>query len=481
MSRVLLVNPPFYRLLGSHYNANSLGIAYIASYLNKRGHDTWLYNADYLSDYKYIKLKKIFSNFGNYKDYFKDTDNQIWHEVKDQILKFNPDWVGYTSYTANISAIKIISDKVKKANPSIKQVVGGVHATLDSDILDTLTSIDYSVQREGEEAFLALVENKNPQHIPGVVSRDKGSLLFKTGIAPVIKDIDALPLPQRDKFWGIPREEWKKVDVSYVNTIRGCPYKCTYCASPFHWDRKTTRLRSPESVLEEMHHLKNNYYVPTNFDYAASANIEEKDQLKIEDNTIVYFVDDVFTVHKKRVKKMLRMMIKDNLKMRWKCEARADHLDDEICELMAEAGCERVKIGFESGSNRILSEVKKLETREEMMKGAEMLKRAGVPFSAYFMAGFPGETDDDLKETIDFAKKIDADYYSLSVLAPYYGTELYDQLMKNGHELDQQPWEYFFHQSPKPMVNDKLSTKVLSEYLALAELNSKNKKKRGYV
>ena len=86
MSRVLLVNPPFYRLLGSHYNANSLGIAYIASYLNKRGHDTWLYNADYLSDYKYIKLKKIFSNFSNYKDYFKDTDNEIWHEVKDQIL-----------------------------------------------------------------------------------------------------------------------------------------------------------------------------------------------------------------------------------------------------------------------------------------------------------------------------------------------------------------------------------------------------------
>ena len=225
-----------------------------------------------------------------------------------------------------------------------------------------------------------------------------------------------------------------------------------------------------------MHLLKNNYYVPTKFDYSASANIEEKDQLKIEDNTIVYFVDDVFTVKKKRVKEMLRMMIKDNLKMRWKCEARADHLDDEICELMAEAGCERVKIGFESGSNRILSEVKKLETREEMMKGANMLKKAGVPFSVYFMAGFPGETDDDLKETIDFAKKIDADYYSLSVLAPYYGTELYNQLMENGHELDQQPWEYFFHQSPKPMVNDKLSTKVLSEYLSLAELNTKNKK-----
>ena len=167
-------------------------------------------------------------------------------------------------------------------------------------------------------------------------------------------------------------------------------------------------------------------------------------------------------------------MINQNLGMKWKCEARADHLDDEICELMAEAGCERVKIGFESGSNRILSQVKKLETKEEMLKGAEMLKKAGVPFSAYFMTGFP-------RETIDFAKKLEADYYSLSVLAPYYGTELYDQLIKNGYELDQQPWEYFFHQSPKPMVNDKISIKMLQEYLSLNDLNKKNKKRRGYV
>ena len=480
MAKVLLVNPPFYRLLGSHYNANSLGIAYIASYLNKRGHDAWLYNADYVSDKNYGNLKKLFQNFTNYKNYFKDLDNPLWHEVKDKILLFKPDWVGYTSYTANISAIKIISDKVREANPNIKQVIGGVHATLDKKILNTLTSIDYSIQREGEEAMTALVENKDPKTIPGVISRGKESLI-DNGIAPVIKDIDNLPMPERNKFWGISKDERKNVDVSYINTIRGCPYKCTYCASPFHWDRKTTRLRSPESVIEEMKLLKEKYWEATKFDYSASANISEKDSLKIEDNTIVYFVDDVFTVHKKRVKKLLRMMIDQELGMKWKCEARADHLDDEICELMVEAGCERVKIGFESGSNRILSQVKKLETREEMLKGAAMLKKAGVPFSGYFMAGFPGETDDDVKQTIDFAKQVEADYYSLSVLAPYYGTELYDQLMANGHALDQQPWEYFFHQSPKLMVNNKISTKVLQDFLALNDLNKKSQKKRGYI
>ena len=479
MAKVLLVNPPFYRLLGSHYNANSLGIAYIASYLNKRGHDAWLYNADYVSDKNYGNLKKLFQNFTNYQNYFKDLDNALWNEVKDKILSFKPEWVGYTSYTANISAIKIISEKVRAVDPHIKQVVGGVHATLDKNLLNTLKSIDFSIQREGEEAFTALVENKDPKTIPGVISRGKDKLI-NTGIAPVIQNIDNLPLPEKEKFWGIPESERQNVDVSYICTIRGCPYKCTYCASPFHWDRKTTRLRSPESVIEEMKNLKEKYWQGTKYDFSASANITDKESLKIEDNTLVYFVDDVFTVNKKRVKKLLRMMIDQKLGMRWKCEARADHLDDEICELMAEAGCERVKIGFESGSNRILSQVKKLETREEMLEGAAMLKKAKVPFSAYFMAGFPGETDDDVRETIDFAKKVEADYYSLSVLAPYYGTELYDQLIANGHELDQQPWEYFFHQSPKPMVNDKISQKVLKEYLSLNELNKKNKKK-GYI
>ena len=480
MAKILLVNPPFYRLLGSHYNANSLGIAYIASYLNKKGHDAWLYNADFVSDKNYKNLQKLFQNFSSYKQYFKEPDNALWNEVKDKILSFNSEWVGYTAYTANISAIKIISEKIRKANPYIKQFIGGVHATLDKNLLNTLTSVDFSIQREGEEATLALVENKDPKSIPGVISR-KNNTLIQNGLSPIIKDVDNLPFPERRKFWGIPGNEIKNVDVSYINTIRGCPYKCTYCASPFHWDRKTTRLRSPESVIDEMKHLKENYWHATKYDYSASANISDKDSLKIEDNTIVYFVDDVFTVHKKRVKKLLKMMINQKLGMKWKCEARADHLDDEICELMAEAGCERVKIGFESGSDRILKQVKKLETREEMLKGAEMLKKAGVPFSAYFMTGFPGETDNDVRQTINFAKEIEADYYSLSVLAPYYGTELYDQLMENGHALDQQPWEYFFHQSPKLMVNDKISKKMLSEYLALSELNKKNKKTLGYI
>ncbi len=147
MSKVLLVNPPFYRLLNSHYNANSLGIAYIASYLNSRGHNAWLYNADFLNSKIFLNQKNVFKEFADYKKFFQDDNNELWEETVDKIIAFEPEWVGYTSYTANISAIDIISKKLKSLQPTVKQVIGGVHATLDPEILNKLSSIDYSIQR----------------------------------------------------------------------------------------------------------------------------------------------------------------------------------------------------------------------------------------------------------------------------------------------------------------------------------------------
>ena len=96
--------------------------------------------------------------------------------------------------------------------------------------------------------MLKLVNGENPSSIIGITYKNSKGEIINNGIAPIIKNIDKLPFPERDKFYGINDNE-KKIDVSYINTIRGCPYKCTYCASPFHQDRRTTRLRSPESVI----------------------------------------------------------------------------------------------------------------------------------------------------------------------------------------------------------------------------------------
>ena len=478
MAKILLVNPPFYRLLNSHYNANSLGIAYVASYLNSQGHDAWLYNADFLNSKAFLKQNNIFEGFDSYKKIFQNDKHELWEEVVEKIIEFEPDWVGYTSYTANITAIDIISKKLKHKRPGVKQVIGGVHATLDHEILNKIQSIDYSIQREGEHAMCDLVDGKEPKNITGVVSRGENGLIYNFD-ADVIKNVDNLPLPEREKFWGLSDDEKLMVDVSYICSIRGCPYRCNYCASPAHWKRNKTQYRSPKSIIEEMKHVKSNYWnMKKEYDFSASSNTKAKNELIIEDNSTIYFVDDIFTVHPERIKQILRMMIDEKLGMEWKCEARTDHLDEEICQLMKKAGCVRVKLGFESGSDRILKMIEKDETTDDMRNGAKLLRDADVPYTGYFMAGFPGETDDDLRQTIEFAKEIKADYYSLSILAPYYGTKMYYDMIEVGFELDKKPWEYFFHQTGDLMVNNQISTEVLKEYLSLNDLNSIRK---GYI
>ena len=465
-------------MLGSRYNANSLGIAYVAAVLNQNGHDAWLYNSDYLNERHFINLKKLFSKFDDYKKYFEDEEHELWNEVTANILEFKPDWIGFTAYTAGLTAIKILSKKVKALAPHIKQVIGGPHATMDSEILNKIPTLDYAVKREGEFAMLRLVNGEDPKIVPGVMSRNVLGMINDNGDHPPIKPIDQLPFPERDKFWKIPEEDRKFVDVSYVVTIRGCPYRCNYCASPEHWKRDKTQYRSPENVLLELKHLKEKYWMQVKeYDYSQSNNIDKKDKLLVKDNAIVYFVDDVFTIKKDRVKKILRGMVEQNLEMPFKAELRTDHLDEEVCRLLKAAGCVRAKVGIESGSPRIIKQIQKDETREEMLEGCKMLKAAGVPFTIYLMTGFPGETDEDLDMTIDFAKSVEADYYSLGVLSPYFGTQIYKQLVAEGFPLDKTPDHYFYHSSPTLMVNDTISQAKLQEYLSLNDLN----KGRGYI
>ena len=114
MTKVLLVNPPFYRLLNSHYNANSLGIAYVASYLNSRGYNAWLYNADFLNMNSYLKQKNIFEGFDGYKKIFQDENHEIWEEVVNKIIELHQSSKG--DYSNTIWSILVLQNWLKKRN-----------------------------------------------------------------------------------------------------------------------------------------------------------------------------------------------------------------------------------------------------------------------------------------------------------------------------------------------------------------------------
>lgn len=478
MAKILLINPPFYRLLGSRYNAAQLGIGYICSYLNSKGHDAWTYNADFVSEVRYKNIQGLVDGFVDYKDYLENPHKYgIWDEVVDKIAEFNPDWVGWFCYTASVPAIRILSNKLKEKMPNTKQVVGGPHSSMDKDLLARLPGVDLAVSREGEECMLRLVEGEDPRKIKGVTSRN-GKDLIATGSADLL-DRSSLPFPEREKFWGLTEEEKLTVDVSYVIRTISCPYACLYCASPFAWGRKT-QTRSNQSIIDEVKLIKSKYMKRNNnLDYAASGNVAKKSDLVVKSNEVVYFVDDIFPIRRKEFLELMESFVSEKLDINWKCEVRADLLDEEILTKMKEAGCKMVKIGFESASDKVLKSVNKKETKEDYLKCADLLQKVGIKCGAYMMLGFPGETDADVDETIEFSKLLHSkgvvQYFSLSLLSPYFGTPIYNSLVESGLSglTNDNSWHIFYHQAGELLANGGLISKAkIQEFLDLSKLNS---------
>jgi anaerobic magnesium-protoporphyrin IX monomethyl ester cyclase len=392
--------------MGSHFNGLHLGIAYITSFLRSHGHNAVLYNADYFPDSTYINQVELLNNTSMYKSILNDLDHPIWREIKEKIIKFNPDLIGITMLTANYKAVKIITDMAESLG--IRTVIGGVHPTLTNSFKD----FDYIIQGEGEYALLDFINGKHHKR-------------------SFIQNLDSLPFPEREHLLD-------NYDTGYISTGRGCPYSCGYCASPLIWDRKM-RFRSVKNVLEELKNLKGT----------------------------IHFIDDTFTILPERTKEICEGMI--GLNLEWICDTRIDCIDKDILDLMKRAGCVRIKIGIESGSERILKMIHKNITKEQVRKGVRLIKESGIPLTTYFMAGFPTETNDDLKQTISFAKELKADYYSLGVVAPYYGTEIWDIALKSGQKLDKAHWEYFYHQSNEMILNDKIDPNLVREFFKLNE------------
>lgn len=440
VKRILLIAPPFYRLMGSHYNGLNLGIAYIAAFLKKHGQEVIVYNADYRDDTRYANQKELFDNTAMYKSILDDKGHPIWQEIKDKIAAFAPELVGINMMTANFTAARNIAMIVKSIEANIKIVVGGAHPTLDPEGTLTVNEFDYVVRGEGEITLLELVEGREPQKILGLSFR-RGKLLIHNKRRPFIKDLDILPFPERNSFLN----DTSNLELGYVATGRGCPFACAYCASPQLWQR-TLRLRSVPNVMAELGYLKANYGAK-----------------------MIHFIDDTFTASMSRTTELCQQIIAQKLGIQWVCDTRIDRIDEELLSLMKQAGCARVKIGVESGSDQILKKINKAITTEKVRQAVRLIKKCGIPLTVYFMTGFPGETDEDLRKTIDFARELNADYYSLSVLAPYYGTEIWKMAEKSGKKLDKEHWEYFYHQSQEMILNNNISPELINEFFSLNE------------
>jgi len=443
--RILFVTPPFYRFLGSRNNWINLGIHYVASVLNQKGYNVHVYNADTNPNIKEPSLEMIFENSETFQDSVQTPDHFIWKDIALVIKAYNPDLLGLSLTLGNTRYItnKII-EIAKAINPNIEVIVGGPHATLAPDkTLSENKYIDYLIRHEGEYSILEFVEGKDVSQIRGL-SYKKNGFTFHNPSRPLIENLDTLPFPDYslELFPTNASENFKPIVTS-----RGCSFNCSYCASPILWQRHV-RFRSVDNVLAEIIYRHDRYGVHE-----------------------LYFSDDNFNLNKTYTQALCQLIIKSNIDITWLCEVKFDLLDEKTLTLMKDAGCKRIKLGVESGSNRILKLLNKNTTVNQVRKAVRMIKKVGMPFTVYVMIGTPTETKKEILTTLKLCKELDPDWVSLSVVLAEYGTELYNMVQEMG--LLPQDDKILFHQSFKSPLNKNVTRDMVYKFLELNEQHSR--------
>jgi len=214
------------------------------------------------------------------------------------------------------------------------------------------------------------------------------------------QDLDSLPWPQRDNL--VFDEQLHPVLYESLITLRGCPYKCIYCAIPNSSDRKT-RYRSVENICDEIEHLRNTYGTKR-----------------------LMFYDSVFTLNRKRTVALIDALIRRDLQLPFSCQTRADRVSPELLDKLVEGGCDCIYFGIESGDMGSLKKLRKPMQLETIRNAIRHTKERGIRANGFFMIGFPWESFAQAQATVDFALEIGLDMVSLFSATPLPGTELWD-------------------------------------------------------
>ena len=292
---------------------------------------------------------------------------------------------------------------IKAKYPDSIVIMGGIHPTvLPEEALDT-GFVDIVVRAEGEETLNLLYEvikkERDYTAIPGISFKKKDNIVHNPP-ARLFPDLDLLPLFPYYLF----EEQLDKYNFGFISSSRGCPHNCIFCSQRFISGRKY-RYVSPERVTEEIDLLINKY-----------------------NQKSIVFVDDDFTINKKRIEKLCVLMHKKKFykKAKFHCQARGDSVDIETFEYLRMAGFRFIDFGIETASERLMNLINKDETVEDNIKAVRLAKKFGFRVSATFIFGLPTETDEERWQAYTLAKKLDLDYARFNNATPYPGTRLFE-------------------------------------------------------
>src|SRR3989338_4279536 len=434
--KILLINPSLLQATTGQYEEElekergvypPLGLAYIAAVLERADHSVKIIDCDVEENYE----EKILSL------------TQEWQ----------PQLVGFYAMTWSFKLAKNLADKIKAIDPKIITVLGGPNATSMPILSLKLGNFDFAVISEGELTIIELtdkLEGKNNldlDQIKGLAFK-KDSEIIITPPRPLIENLDSLPFPARHL---LPMEKYfdvfsRQKHFATIIATRGCPFNCTFC------DRKNRmgklwRVRSPKNIADEIADIKAKYGI--------------REFMFFDDNLIVdkNWAYELFD----RLKK---------LDIIWECRERVDLVNEEVLRKMKEAGCYRIRFGFEAGDNQVLKTLKKGITVEQSLASAKACKKVGIEIYGYYMIGAPGETKETIQKTIDLALKINPAFaiFSKTILIP--GTEIFDYAVQT-NQISSTYWQDFLvgqeTNGAPSLTKEKLSELEIDSLVKLAD------------
>jgi len=392
---------------------------------------------------------------------FSDIEIKIIdRDVKSVIKTYHPATVGISSVSQNFGRAIEIGNYCRSLN--IPVFVGGVHITLLPESLPK--AFDFGVFGEGEETIVEIIDYLNNGGIPGSIEMEKikGLILHtQTGIKltemrPEIQNLDDLLMPDR-LLLNIPLGQ-----TTYLFTSRGCPYKCTFCASTRFWNK--VRWFSAEYVVNEVEYIIDRYKP-----WAIS------------------FYDDLFIANKKRLAKIIELLcVKDiNKKVKFSFACRANLVNEELIQLLKPLDIQMICMGLESGCQKTLSYLKGGGiTVEQNQKAIELFVKAKINVQGTFVIGSPEETEEEILQTLAFIRNSNLTNFEVYLLTPFPGTPIWETAKEMGLVANEMAWEKLAVGSQNSFSNGITLSKIpkgqLDELYRLFE-REKRKRKIQYI
>lgn len=375
----------------------------------------------YVGTYAKEKLKEVDVKILG----FKPTEKNYIEKTKHLIRSFRPDVLGVNAYTFTLYDAYQIAKLVKAESPRTKVIFGGPNTSIYPEEMIRQNFVDAICIGDGEETFCEFLEKfdtSDMYFISGMWCKSNGDII-KNLPRSLISDLDSIPFPNRkllvDQAMYYESYVFPGYRKAEMVSSRGCPYSCAYCQSR----GKKYRVRSALNIVDEIEYLLNEGY---NF---------------------FQFWDDTFNIQIRRVKDICREIIRRNLqnKIKYRVRIVANIVDEEMMRLLKESGCDMIYVGIESASDQILQSVNRKIGVEHCINAVNLAKKFGIGVMGYFMIGFPGETKEDMKKTLNLMLDLPLDFMETTILTPMPSTPLYMKAIEEGKMDD---WYRRYTMSP---------------------------------